>query len=826
MKTAFNVAAKKAGIGYEEFSFFFMDNVKDSDKLAKKLKNAKEKYANIKDDEEIYMLFDDTIFGSAKEGYIITSKRIYATKLDKEGILFDDIKKFYRQDLDSSIINIDKKDGSLANCIDLATQNKDNIVPHIVLLENYRKIMAMVNAINADDMNENEIIELILEVFTSSSEDESDSNLIEKLKKITNKSEEIQPVDSKTLYAQKISSGEIDPVETSFADFEASLNPKEDLKTLYAQKISSGEIDPVETSFADFEASLKNENTKSIQKEKTMTLEEVVEEIKQKHQDAEDLDEIVSDLSDNSYIDHWAVQFCQEELDDIEIGKKLFAIAVDQEDADYNDIAANIASVLNDKEWARELFTKALDQEDADIVSIAKNIADVNGLNDKEWARGLCKNIENNFTKLEQWNQLIFLVGSEGLNDKSWLQELTEKATENLRNNFFEFAGSSSEVITLATVIAADLKEPEKAKELFEMLKQYEDATDLLDAARSVMEIYNDDYKDEYINFMVNRAIEFVDSGYYCDIYNFINSELEDEEWAEEYRNEYEDNMQEDHEEYGGCEDLFDDEQSEDIVEIDTEITGYFKIDIMGNGGEFGYGIIENEEKLAYLRKKMNDDNLDIENYGDDIEVNFNDCDDQLIQCYGPEINYSNIEITVYEDEECEEEIEEVASMMMEESGINTFIYDNPWYSSDQKENFSDDALQFGGYYIEKRVHFPAIVHIPEDSKFDINCVYVGTTNMDETISSNEIVTIVLYIPEETKQKIAELYGVEDDIENLDSYLTEIYREIKDGEHEEIEKILINCICEVGEIEGQGNAEEKYVVVKDLQDEILYERNL
>ena len=41
---------------------------------------------------------------NAKEGYIITSKCIYATKLDKEGILFDDVKKFYRQDLRESNI--------------------------------------------------------------------------------------------------------------------------------------------------------------------------------------------------------------------------------------------------------------------------------------------------------------------------------------------------------------------------------------------------------------------------------------------------------------------------------------------------------------------------------------------------------------------------------------------------------------------------------------------------------------------------------------------------------------------------------------------------
>ncbi len=52
----------------------------DITKLAsypKKLINAKNYYAKFEDDEEIILLYDDTLFGNAKSGFVITTKAIY-----------------------------------------------------------------------------------------------------------------------------------------------------------------------------------------------------------------------------------------------------------------------------------------------------------------------------------------------------------------------------------------------------------------------------------------------------------------------------------------------------------------------------------------------------------------------------------------------------------------------------------------------------------------------------------------------------------------------------------------------------------------------------
>ena len=52
----------------------------DNEKLRKKLGNAIDSYFDIntkKKDEVALFLFDDTVFGSAKDGFIITTKSIY-----------------------------------------------------------------------------------------------------------------------------------------------------------------------------------------------------------------------------------------------------------------------------------------------------------------------------------------------------------------------------------------------------------------------------------------------------------------------------------------------------------------------------------------------------------------------------------------------------------------------------------------------------------------------------------------------------------------------------------------------------------------------------
>jgi len=258
------------------------------------------------------------------------------------------------------------------------------------------------------------------------------------------------------------------------------------------------------------------------------------------------------------------------------------------------------------------------------------------------------------------------------------------------------------------------------------------------------------------------------------------------------------------------------------------DIKRIIKIYIMDNGGEYGYGIIEEKEKVEFIKELIDEEALCIENEDEEkeVEVKFYECDKQLFHVYGPVISDETIiRVVSCDDEYCEEENEELLEEKLEDTPVNIFVYDNPYYDEEELKNFDKNALQFGGYYIEKNIEFPAVIEIKEE-EFDLSCLYIGTTNMDETLNDDEVVSIVLYIPEEKAKKIIKLYEIDISVDELGEYISEIYDEIRKENNEEtkkIQKILEECECEVLDIEGRGWAQYNHVIVKDMNNEILYE---
>lgn len=312
--------------------------------------------------------------------------------------------------------------------------------------------------------------------------------------------------------------------------------------------------------------SANNSNTNN------MSIEEIISKIKEVYKNHDDLDEIVTDLSDKSSITYWAEKFCEQDFpQNLELARELFLIKlVDCEDShDFNDLASTIAETdcLND--LANEIYEKAIKKakESEEYINIALNISD------KKRTAVLLKKAENILDELGNYNMLIDGVYN-SLGDKEWAIRIANNAIKNLKetDDKFEFIGYSSEVLTLGEFVASEdgMNDKELAKEIFDTNIAYEGITDLLDSARKVKELYEDsDYANKYSQKILDRAIEFVDEGYYCDIYYFIKDDLEDENRADEYKDEYEEQMREDYEQYESCEELFGEDDDEDSVDID-----------------------------------------------------------------------------------------------------------------------------------------------------------------------------------------------------------------------------------------------------------------
>ena len=244
--------------------FLFFNNENDDTKYHKKIENAKKEYSNIENNEPIVLLFDDTVFGSAKKGFFFTHKKVYCDAFtSKEGIRLNDIDSISVSTPINRKIFLKSDNCADMNYIHFTTKD-DKFIQGIVLpfLSKYILISRLV-AVAGEDHNESEVLNKAFKIASDPKNLESFSKteqvFLKELKPIS------QTKDVKSLYKEKIISGEIDPSELSFEDFKEQLKP--DPKALYKEKIASGEIDPTEISFEEFKQSLKPD-LKALYKEK------------------------------------------------------------------------------------------------------------------------------------------------------------------------------------------------------------------------------------------------------------------------------------------------------------------------------------------------------------------------------------------------------------------------------------------------------------------------------------------------------------------------------------------------------------------------------
>ncbi len=307
-----------------------------------------------------------------------------------------------------------------------------------------------------------------------------------------------------------------------------------------------------------------------------MNLKVIINELKLQYQEHEDLEDMLNDLSANDYIDHWASKLCEDEFNNnTNLARNLFEIQETKcDDADsFISLAETVADdeKLNDKDWAKKLLDSAYSKVESldELKSLAN--AYLNILDDKNKAITLYKATQEKLAELADYNSLIEDINNE-LQDKKWAEDIINSAVDNLKNadDMFEFAGYSSTITQLGQFIGGEdyLNNKEKAKEIFDMVLLYEGITDLLDGARAVKETYENsdaNYYQEYTSKALEKATSFLDDGYYCDLYNFIKDDLEDEDKAKQFKDTYIDEMINDHEQYEGCEELFGTSEDEDI---------------------------------------------------------------------------------------------------------------------------------------------------------------------------------------------------------------------------------------------------------------------
>lgn len=230
----------------------------------------------------------------------------------------------------------------------------------------------------------------------------------------------------------------------------------------------------------------------------------------------------------------------------------------------------------------------------------------------------------------------------------------------------------------------------------------------------------------------------------------------------------------------------------------------YYKLEIQNSGGEFAYGIITDKEEQNLLKERVEDGDVALCNTFDDgTEINFYD-NTNVVHCYGPNADGALISLTSYEDEKLEKKIETIFS------DENTSLH--LIRSSPQPEDagiYLEDVLGFGGYSVEKRIVYTAVIELDKSEKFDIDRVFVSGFDLYELLFYNNqdalIVDKVYYFNTQVLKDIVDEFDFDvEDLSDLDMWgIVDDYRDTS-GFQELLSKAETSTPFD---IEGKGERE-------------------
>jgi hypothetical protein len=266
-----------------------------------------------------------------------------------------------------------------------------------------------------------------------------------------------------------------------------------------------------------------------------------------------------------------------------------------------------------------------------------------------------------------------------------------------------------------------------------------------------------------------------------------------------------------------------------EILGLETKKKGkFFKVEIINSGAEYLFGVVSAEAEINALKDCIN--NGELRSEFDYVDADENECNmavhniDLLFHAYGPEKDGATISVTEYSDEYCEDEIKTIIETQdANESGVVFFTNSHPDYDEEYfVDKYSDDSLLWGNQKIEKRIHFPAVAELDEDEDFELTNVFVGSLNTDETIGDSEIVDSVYYIRPNDQINLLKEHNENnhvnpEDYGKLGDCIDEII--LEKGENSILNKFKMDIL----DVEGKGEWENDYSVVRTLHQEVIFE---
>ena len=270
------------------------------------------------------------------------------------------------------------------------------------------------------------------------------------------------------------------------------------------------------------------------------SMSEFLNKVQEKYSDHDDLEEMLNDLKSNSYLNHWAGKFFDEDdLNDTDMGKELLKVSEElaNSSSEYCDLGKIIGlkSGCNDSEWAKEVFKVAIEKAEdfGDLHSVAEGILCDENLGDHELGKTviqMCMDKSDSSSELCETADLI--AQNNYLRDKSWGREIYNQAL------------AKAEDVTEMTEIARSICNVESlndknwGREIFIKASEHPDCDGSL-MSDLAWDVRDDDYLgDEQLSEeFFRKAVEMADDSTKKEILKRIHRVSE--ELAEELKNQY-----------------------------------------------------------------------------------------------------------------------------------------------------------------------------------------------------------------------------------------------------------------------------------------------
>lgn len=276
----------------------------------------------------------------------------------------------------------------------------------------------------------------------------------------------------------------------------------------------------------------------------------------------------------------------------------------------------------------------------------------------------------------------------------------------------------------------------------------------------------------------------------------------------------------------------------------------YILLNLSNFGGEYTLGYIKAKED-SYLHSLINNSiqEKNLISYNTPITDSFNSFNisdfDNILHIIAPTVvnQETIIDYSIFKDYELTDLVLH-KNFLLGDIQSNIFSEKEAYPYNSMKDKLQEEDLIIGGFSIDSKLEYKVLLTLEDNDFFNLNNIFIGTTNLDTILGYDEVVTSIYYLKNEVQEELVDMYmldtlTIKDRLDCLKYLINFIFKDIinnKSGSElgdysqerkDQYLKILNDNKLELISIIPTGRFAQDYIIVRDKNDnEIFRKENL